>query len=204
MLQTANLRLGLPVIVEHTVTPSSPLFDLSLAEMERRGVEIMWVQERAGSEKQQTEWRDLGSEEEGEQMQRTSARWQRRRDMEDRASLVGAGSGPGAQQRARARHGGRGGEAQTLLPVTLVVPGCRGHKSLSSYLSTCLASALWPLFSCFIQEPGWYTSEGGFCIPLHCFPVSDSPSRLMPVRSCFLDGMDPMTSNSVQARHSYR
>lgn len=39
--QTANLRLGLPVIVEHTVTPSSPLFDLSLAEMERRGMEIM-------------------------------------------------------------------------------------------------------------------------------------------------------------------
>ena len=42
-LQAANLRLGLPVIVVHIVTPSSPLFDLSLTEMEARGLEIMWV-----------------------------------------------------------------------------------------------------------------------------------------------------------------
>ena len=49
-----------------------------------------------------------------------------------------------------------------------------------------------------------YTSKGDPLVPSHCLPVHDFPSRSVTVRSCFLDGMDPMTSNSVQARHSYR
>jgi len=37
-LQETNLRLGLPAVVTHIIHPNSPLYNLSLAELEVRAV----------------------------------------------------------------------------------------------------------------------------------------------------------------------
>ena len=36
----ANIKLGLPSTIIHIVTPSSPLYELSLEQMEHKGLEI--------------------------------------------------------------------------------------------------------------------------------------------------------------------
>ncbi|GAX76183.1 hypothetical protein CEUSTIGMA_g3627.t1 [Chlamydomonas eustigma] len=38
--QVTNIKLGLPATIVHLVTPSSPLFDISLEQMEQRGFEL--------------------------------------------------------------------------------------------------------------------------------------------------------------------
>jgi hypothetical protein len=40
LAQEANIKLGLPAVVDHIITPGSPMYDLSLEIMEQRGLEI--------------------------------------------------------------------------------------------------------------------------------------------------------------------
>ncbi len=42
--QITSLKLGLPAVVTHAVTPRSPLYNLSLSDMEEQGMEILCVQ----------------------------------------------------------------------------------------------------------------------------------------------------------------
>lgn len=41
LLQVTSLKLGLPATITHVITPSSPLFDLALTDMEAHDMELL-------------------------------------------------------------------------------------------------------------------------------------------------------------------